>query len=259
MEPRPARWAPCRQRASRGRSHSRRAGRQGTGRREATAPASGMEVVFLPSPSLHDGRYANDGWLQELPDPLTKLTWDNPALVEPEDGRVARPRERGLGPHRLLRPFARAPRWLLPGMADGLVAVTLGYGRSHAGRIGSGVGFDAFTVRRSTAPGFDSGVSLTKLERTYPAVGDPGARQHGGAPRRARVDPGRGSSEGCRRWSRSAKGRTTGGREAAARARRRRIRTGPSGTASALACSPKTRSTSLSGRSIPTIRGTSGG
>ena len=53
-------------------------------------------------------------------------------------------------------------------MTDGVVALTLGYGRSHAGRIGSGVGFDAFTVRSSKAPGFDSGVSLTKLARTYP-------------------------------------------------------------------------------------------
>jgi molybdopterin-containing oxidoreductase family iron-sulfur binding subunit len=53
-------------------------------------------------------------------------------------------------------------------MADGVVALTLGYGRSHAGRIGSGVGFNAFTVRSSSAPGFDSGVRLTKLARTYP-------------------------------------------------------------------------------------------
>ena len=52
-------------------------------------------------------------------------------------------------------------------MADGVVALTLGYGRSHAGRIGSGVGFDAFSVRSSKAPGFDSGVSLTRLARTY--------------------------------------------------------------------------------------------
>ena len=60
------------------------------------------------------------------------------------------------------------PVWLLPGMADGVVALTLGYGRPHAGRIGSGVGFDTFTVRSSKAPGFDSGVRLTKLGRTYP-------------------------------------------------------------------------------------------
>ena len=59
------------------------------------------------------------------------------------------------------------PVWILPGMADGVVALTVGYGRSHAGRIGSGVGFDAFKVRSSKAPGFDGGVTLTKVGRTY--------------------------------------------------------------------------------------------
>ena len=124
--------------------------------------------MFLPSPSLHDGRFANDGWLQELPDPLTKLTWDNPALVSPKTAESL-----GLANEDWVRlDYAgrslELPVWLLPGMTDGVVALTLGYGRSHAGRIGSGVGFDAFTVRSSKAPGFDSGVKLTKLARTYP-------------------------------------------------------------------------------------------
>ena len=110
---------------------------------------SGLEVVFLPSPSLHDGRFANDGWLQELPDPLTKLTWDNPALVSPKTAETL-----GLANEDVVRlDYAgrslELPVWLLPGMTDGVVALTLGYGRSHAGRIGSGVGFDAFTVRSS--------------------------------------------------------------------------------------------------------------
>ena len=131
---------------------------------------SGLEVVFLPSPSLHDGRFANDGWLQELPDPLTKLTWDNPALVSPKTAESL-----GLASEDWVRidysgRSLELPVWLLPGMADGVVALTLGYGRSHAGRVGSGVGFDAFTVRSSTAPGFDSGVSLSKLARTYPSL-----------------------------------------------------------------------------------------
>ena len=60
------------------------------------------------------------------------------------------------------------PVSILPGMADGVVALTLGYGRSHAGRIGTGVGFDAFKVRSTKAAGFDGGVTLTKLGRTYP-------------------------------------------------------------------------------------------
>ena len=131
------------------------------------ASASGLEIVFLPSPSLHDGRFANDGWLQELPDPLTKLTWDNPALVSPKTADTL-----GLASQDLIRlDYAgrslELPVWILPGMADGVVALTLGYGRSHAGRIGSGVGFNAFTVRSSKAPGFDSGVKLTKLAGTY--------------------------------------------------------------------------------------------
>ena len=166
-------------------------------RRAPRAP--GLEVVFLPSPSLHDGRFANDGWLQELPDPLTKLTWDNPALVSPKTAETL-----GLANEDWVRlDYAgrslELPVWILPGMADGVVALTLGYGRSHAGRIGSGVGFDAFTVRSSKAPGFDSGVKLTKLGAHVPALGDPEPRQHGGAPPRPRVDADRASIEtGCR-------------------------------------------------------------
>jgi molybdopterin-containing oxidoreductase family iron-sulfur binding subunit len=134
----------------------------------ASGSASGLEVVFVPSPSLHDGRFANDGWLQELPDPLTKLTWDNPALVSPKtaeslmlaNGELVRLDHAGRS--------LELPIWIVPGMADGVVALTLGYGRQHAGRIGSKVGFDTFTVRPSAAPGFDSGGKLTRLGGTYP-------------------------------------------------------------------------------------------
>ena len=137
----------------------------------ATGSASGLEIVFVPSPALHDGRFANDGWLQELPDPLTKLTWDNPALVSPKTAEMA-----GLANAELVRlDYAgrslELPVWILPGMADGVVALTLGYGRKRAGRIGSEVGFDTFKVRASRAPGFDSGVTLSKLGRTYPLSG----------------------------------------------------------------------------------------
>jgi molybdopterin-containing oxidoreductase family iron-sulfur binding subunit len=126
-----------------------------------------LELVFLPSPSLHDGRFANDGWLQELPDPLTKLTWDNPALVSPKTARTL-----GLAGEDLIRVeysgrSLELPVWILPGMADGVVALTVGYGRSHAGRIGSGVGFDTFRLRRSSAVGFDRGVTVAKLAGTY--------------------------------------------------------------------------------------------
>jgi molybdopterin-containing oxidoreductase family iron-sulfur binding subunit len=134
----------------------------------AEAGSGGLEVVFLASPSLHDGRFANDGWLQELPDPLTKLTWDNPALVSPKTAEMF-----GLANQDVIRldysgRSLELPIWILPGMADGVVALTLGYGRRRVGRIGAGVGFDTFTVRSSKAPGFDSGVKLTSVGRTHP-------------------------------------------------------------------------------------------
>jgi molybdopterin-containing oxidoreductase family iron-sulfur binding subunit len=144
------------------------AGAGAAGSRQAAAGSpGGLELVFLPSPSLHDGRFANDGWRQELPDPLTKLTWDNPALVSPKTAEGL-----GIATEDVVRleyagRLLELPVWVLPGMADGVVALTLGYGRQRAGRIGSGVGFDTFKVRVSKAPGFDSGVRLTKLGRRY--------------------------------------------------------------------------------------------
>ena len=125
-----------------------------------TAP-SGVEVVFLPSAAVHDGRFANDAWLQELPDPLTKLTWDNPALVSPKTAESL-----GVASEDMVRVehAGRAlelPVSILPGMADNVVALTLGYGRSRAGRVGNGVGFDTFTVRSSSSPNFGD-ASVTK-------------------------------------------------------------------------------------------------
>ena len=139
------------------------------------------------------------------------------------------------------------PVWLLPGMADGVAALTLGYGRSHAGRIGSGVGFDAFTVRSAKALGFDSGASLTKLGRTYPLSA---TQEHGSMEGRPVV-----------RESTLAELHSTAGRRRRAR-RATRMPGNPHqrpSTEAPSASSPRIRLASLSGRSIPTIRATSGG
>ncbi len=138
------------------------------GSRPADAGSSdALEIVFLPSASLHDGRFANDAWLQELPDAITKLTWDNPALVSPMTAEA-----RGLASEDLVRlDYAgrslELPVSIVPGMADGVVALTLGYGRQRAGRIGTGVGFDTFRLRASRAPGFDGGATLATLGRKF--------------------------------------------------------------------------------------------
>ena len=133
---------------------------------DAGAPGR-LEVVFVPSPSVHDGRFANDGWLQELPDPLTKLTWDNPALVSPKTAETLGVTSEDVVRLESAGRSVEIPVWILPGVADGVVVLTLGYGRRLAGRIGSGVGVDTFALRTSTAAGFASGVTLTKVGRTY--------------------------------------------------------------------------------------------
>ena len=133
----------------------------------AAAAAGALEVVFVPSPSLHDGRFANDGWLQELSDPLTKLTWDNPALVSPKTAQTLGVANEDVVRLEYAGRSLEIPIWTVPGMADGVVALTLGYGRSLGGRVGSGVGFNTFSVRTSKASGFDSGAKVSRVGRTY--------------------------------------------------------------------------------------------
>ena len=110
-----------------------------TGIRAHAAPTSadGLELVFRPDPYVLDGRFANNGWLQELPRPLTKLTWDNAALVAPATaerlGLVQR-RRRGA---ELPRPHgARTGLDRRPARRPDTVTVALGYGRTRAGRVG---------------------------------------------------------------------------------------------------------------------------
>jgi molybdopterin-containing oxidoreductase family iron-sulfur binding subunit len=137
---------------------------------------SGFEIVFRPDPCVHDGRFANNGWLQELPKPLTKLTWDNAAIVSPKTAERfgLRVVETSNG-HRAdvveLRyegRQVRAPVWILPGHSDDAVTVHLGYGRTRAGRVGTGAGFNAYALRTSAAPWFGSGLQLLKTGTAAP-------------------------------------------------------------------------------------------
>jgi molybdopterin-containing oxidoreductase family iron-sulfur binding subunit len=118
--------------------------------------AEAIEVHFRPSPYLHDGRYANDGWLQELPDPVTKLTWDNPALLSPATAKALGVADEDLVTVTVRGHSLTLPATIVPGQADGTVMLTLGYGRTAAGRIGTGVGFDAYTLRSSEAQDVDT-------------------------------------------------------------------------------------------------------
>jgi Fe-S-cluster-containing dehydrogenase component len=122
-------------------------------RPEPVAPVSsvGVDVQFAPDPSVWDGSYANNGWLQELPKPLTKQVWGNAALIAPETAEIFGLSSGDAVDLSVGERVVRAPVWVLPGHAPGAVTLTLGYGRQAAGRIGNGIGFDAYAVRSSDA------------------------------------------------------------------------------------------------------------
>lgn len=152
------------------------------------AGSGSIEFTILPDPSIYDGRYCNNGWLQELPNPITKITWENVALVSPataaklslnrgndpdeisggergtafintkgnnmtadlvtlkyQDGTISKP----------------VPMWISPGQPDDVVTLFMGYGRTRAGKVGTGLGYNVFDVRRSDAMSFGFG-EITK-------------------------------------------------------------------------------------------------
>jgi len=133
--------------------------------RPSEAPA-GLELAFYPSASVWDGRFANNGWLQETPEPMTKLTWDNAALVSP-----ATAREFGLATGDLINIEVQGrqvpmPVWIQPGHADGAISVALGYGRTRCGRVGGNVGHNAYRIRTTANFHFGS-ASIQKTGRKY--------------------------------------------------------------------------------------------
>ena len=129
-----------------------------------TTSATDIEFIFRPDPCVYDGRFANNGWLQELPKPVTKLTWDNAALISPKTAEKLELAHnvawRG-GEHgkvysnvidiALSNSKVTAAAWRLPGQADGVVVLPLGYGRKKAGYTGTNKGFNAYAVRTSGA------------------------------------------------------------------------------------------------------------
>lgn len=156
---------------------------------EAKPAGSGtVEISILPDPSIYDGRFANNGWLQELANPLNKVTWENVALVSPRTAAKLGvntkndPREFAGGAQgtsfintkggnsfsdMVTIKFQGAeikdgvPMWVAPGQPDDVITIFMGYGRTRAGKIGTGIGYNVFDVRRSDAMSFGFG-DITK-------------------------------------------------------------------------------------------------
>jgi molybdopterin-containing oxidoreductase family iron-sulfur binding subunit len=128
----------------------------------ALKPADGFEAGFYPSASVYDGRFANNGWMQEAPDPMTKLVWGNAALLSPATARKLGVKDGDVVNLRNGNANAQFPILIQPGHADDAVSVTTGYGRRRCGRVGKSVGFSAQGVRMSGGFWFAGGFTVTK-------------------------------------------------------------------------------------------------
>ena len=138
------------------------------------APADGYEVVFLESASLSDGRYANNAWLQEAPEPMTKLVWDNAAWISP-----ATAKKEGIETGQVIGIELGGKRieiaaMVAPGYADGVIGLALGYGREMGGRVARAgkepVGVNVYKIRTTGGWNFASGAKISKTLRKHEIV-----------------------------------------------------------------------------------------
>jgi Fe-S-cluster-containing dehydrogenase component len=127
-----------------------------------------LSLAVRPDPCLYDGAFANNAWLQELPKPLTKEVWGNSIGISPNDAR-----ELGVADGEMIRLAANgrsleAPVRIQPGHAKGVLSLTLGYGRTRAGRIGTGIGADAYVLRSAEAPWIIEAIEATRIGERRP-------------------------------------------------------------------------------------------
>jgi MoCo/4Fe-4S cofactor protein with predicted Tat translocation signal len=133
-----------------------------------TGPGTGTyEINFRRDPSIYDGRFSNNGWLQELPKPLTKLTWDNPIMIGPAMAQRLNLSFKDVAELEFNGKKISGPIWIQAGHPDNSITVFLGYGRTRAGRIGTDTGFDVYPMRTSQAPWFANGAKLTPTGGIY--------------------------------------------------------------------------------------------
>lgn len=149
---------------------------------EEAADGESLELVFTAGDAVFDGRYANNGWLQEAPGALTKVVWDNVAIFSPKTADKLKLKHGDVVELAYRERTLTIPAYILPGQAAGSVGLALGYGRTAAGLVGGSVidleadskndcepvGSDAYRLRTSDAPGFSSGLKVRKTGERYP-------------------------------------------------------------------------------------------
>jgi len=140
---------------------------QGAANWKWTPNTGELDIQFRPDASVWDGRFANNGWLQETPRPLTKLTWDNAAVMSPNTATKYGLKNEMLVDLQVGEDKVRVPVWIQPGHCADAVTLHLGYGRRMAGRIGNQVGVDVYPLRPSTATWLRPGATIKATGSTY--------------------------------------------------------------------------------------------
>ncbi|MGA8215342.1 MAG: TAT-variant-translocated molybdopterin oxidoreductase [Candidatus Sulfotelmatobacter sp.] len=126
-----------------------------------------IELNIRRDPTIYDGQFSNNGWLQELPKPMTKLTWDNAVLIGPKMAERLQIKVEDVVELELNGKKVTGPVWIQAGHPDNSVTVTLGYGRRRAGRVGTAQGFDAYALRTTAAPWIATGLQIRKTGETH--------------------------------------------------------------------------------------------
>src|SRR6185503_5922477 len=140
----------------------------------------GFDLEIRHDPTIHDGRFANNGWLQELPKPQTKITWDNVMIVGPKTAAKIGydPEERDVLVNEKRTRWATVtyhgikmnlPVWVVPGHAEDVATIYFGYGRRNGGKVAAGTGFDTYPFRFSDAlhGGAGAKIEIDKVPKPF--------------------------------------------------------------------------------------------
>jgi molybdopterin-containing oxidoreductase family iron-sulfur binding subunit len=134
---------------------------------KTSADTNAIELNIRRDPTIYDGQFSNNGWLQELPKPMTKLTWDNAVLIGPKMAERLQIQTKDVVELELSGKKVTGAVWIQAGHPDNSATIFLGYGRRRAGRVGTAQGFDAYALRTSAAPWIATGLQIRKTGDTY--------------------------------------------------------------------------------------------
>lgn len=123
----------------------------------AVPNGNSVEIIFRPDPHVRDGRFSNNGWLQELPKPIVRLMWDNAAYISPDTAHRLHLKNEEIIEVEVKGRKVSAPVWFQPGHPDDSITLSLGYGRTRSGQIGNEQGFNTYELITSDTPNFASG------------------------------------------------------------------------------------------------------